>query len=142
MRLDLRKLRFRQPKLVATHLCLLFGSRESRHYARANTFMGPDPRAGTPIKSRPVEREGSVEVIGSPKAPPRAADPTHLLRLSRLSSCSWSLSESLTGDGVAIFTTPAVWALIGPTRRTPGQKKTPPLIRKRRGSQKASSQPP
>src|SRR5436309_7243123 len=43
MRLDLRKLRFRQPKLVATHLCLLFGSRESRHYARANTFMGPDP---------------------------------------------------------------------------------------------------
>src|SRR3954447_24000440 len=45
MRLDLRKLRFRQPKLVATHLCLLFGSRESRHYVRANTFMGPDPRA-------------------------------------------------------------------------------------------------
>src|SRR3954465_9587707 len=44
MRLDLRKLRFRQPKLVATHLCLLFGSRESRHYVRANTFMGPDPR--------------------------------------------------------------------------------------------------
>src|SRR5436305_13177005 len=44
MRLDLRKLRLRQPKLVATHLCLLFGSRESRHYARANTFMGPDPR--------------------------------------------------------------------------------------------------
>src|SRR4051812_15466619 len=43
MRLDLRKLRFRQPKLVATHLCLLFGSRESRHYVRANTFMGPDP---------------------------------------------------------------------------------------------------
>jgi hypothetical protein len=42
MRLDLRKLRFRQPKLVATHLCLLFGSRESRHYARANTFMGPE----------------------------------------------------------------------------------------------------
>src|SRR5881227_2432136 len=36
---------FRQPKLVATHLCLLFGSRESRHYARANTFMGPDPSA-------------------------------------------------------------------------------------------------
>src|SRR3954447_21882003 len=44
MRLDLRKLRFRQPKLVATHLCLLFGSRESRHYVRANTFMGPDPK--------------------------------------------------------------------------------------------------
>src|SRR4051794_40402459 len=44
MRLDLRKLRFRQPTLVATHLCLLFGSRESRHYVRANTFMGPDPR--------------------------------------------------------------------------------------------------
>src|SRR3954453_13780810 len=43
MRLELRKLRFRQPKLVATHLCLLFGSRESRHYVRANTFMGPDP---------------------------------------------------------------------------------------------------
>src|SRR3954468_2605781 len=48
MRLDLRKLRFRQPKLVATHLCLLFGSRESRHYARANTFMGPDPRCLVP----------------------------------------------------------------------------------------------
>src|SRR4051794_8600604 len=48
MRLDLRKLRFRQPKLVATHLCLLFGSRESRHYVRANTFMGPDPRAELP----------------------------------------------------------------------------------------------
>src|SRR5436190_17176670 len=45
MRLDLRKLRFRQPKLVATHLCLLFGSRESRHYVRANTFMGPDPNS-------------------------------------------------------------------------------------------------
>src|SRR3954454_3966175 len=44
MRLDLRKLRFRQPKLVATHLCLLFGSRESRHYARANIFMSPDPK--------------------------------------------------------------------------------------------------
>ena len=44
MRLDFRKLRFRQPKLVATHLCLLFGSRESRHYARANTFMSPDPK--------------------------------------------------------------------------------------------------
>src|SRR3954466_2924236 len=26
-------------------LCLLFGSRESRHYARANTFMGPYPSA-------------------------------------------------------------------------------------------------
>src|SRR3954447_19453280 len=48
MRLDLRKLRFRQPKLVATHLCLLFGSRESRHYVRANTFMGPDARAELP----------------------------------------------------------------------------------------------
>src|SRR3954453_520872 len=47
MRLDLRKLRFRQPKLVATHLCLLFGSRESRHYVRANTFMGPDPSAAS-----------------------------------------------------------------------------------------------
>src|SRR4051812_27453996 len=34
---------FDQPKLVATHLCLLFGSRQSRHYARPNTFMGPDP---------------------------------------------------------------------------------------------------
>src|SRR4051794_24017667 len=52
MRLDLRKLRFRQPKLVATHLCLLFGSRESRHYARANTFMGPDPRADPSFRSR------------------------------------------------------------------------------------------
>src|SRR5213080_932218 len=51
MRLDLRKLRFRQPKLVATHLCLLFGSRESRHYARANTFMGPDPKYGWSIHS-------------------------------------------------------------------------------------------
>src|SRR4051794_22308865 len=48
MRLDLRKLRFRQPKLVPTHLCLLFGSRESRHYVRANTFMGPDPRMISP----------------------------------------------------------------------------------------------
>src|SRR3954466_8404454 len=48
MRLDLRKLRFRQPKLVATHLCLLFGSRESRHYVRANTFMGPDPSSASP----------------------------------------------------------------------------------------------
>src|SRR4051794_39839445 len=47
MRLDLRKLRFRQPKLVATHLCILFGSRESRHYVRANTFMGPDPTPRT-----------------------------------------------------------------------------------------------
>src|SRR3954447_12591511 len=73
---------------------------------KAPTVPGPikaPVRTGTPIRSWPVEREGSVEVIGSPKAPPRAADPTHLLRLSRLSSCSWSLSESLTGDGAAIF---------------------------------------
>src|SRR4051795_13701713 len=52
------------------------------------------------------------------------------------------LSEAITGDGPPSFATPAVWALIGPTRRTPGQKKPPPLIRKRRGSQRASSQPP
>src|SRR3954452_20988650 len=60
------KLRFRQPKLVATHLCLLFGSRESRHYVRANTFMGPDPNArpwhrfwsgpGQPPRLRPIKR--------------------------------------------------------------------------------------
>src|SRR3954447_5517790 len=69
---------------------------------KAPTVPGPikaPVRTGTPIRSWPVEREGSVEVIGSPKAPPRAADPTHLLRLSRLSSCSWSLSESLRRRG-------------------------------------------
>src|SRR5205085_10769004 len=59
MRLDLRKLRFRQPKLVATHLCLLFGSRESRHYARANTFMGPVGLTFlfTPFATRRLSRE-------------------------------------------------------------------------------------
>src|SRR4051794_8744086 len=54
MRLDLRKLRFRQPKLVATHLCLLFGSRESRHYVRANTFMGPDPSAASALGGKVI----------------------------------------------------------------------------------------
>src|SRR3954467_2585619 len=56
MRLDLRKLRFRQPKLVPTHLCLLFGSRESRHYVRANTFMGPDPRSASPASTIALAR--------------------------------------------------------------------------------------
>src|SRR5213076_1138816 len=62
MRLDLRKLRFRQPKLVATHLCLLFGSRESSHYARANTFMGPDPKGQSLSQERFEEahKAGSI----------------------------------------------------------------------------------
>src|SRR3954452_8433581 len=70
MRLDLRKLRFRQPKLVATHLCLLFGSRESRHYVRANTFMGPDPKKQNSIvmitpAARQMERgRRPVYVVG------------------------------------------------------------------------------
>src|SRR3954449_10638631 len=68
MRLDLRKLRFRQPKLVATHLCLLFGSRESRHYVRANTFMGPDPRepktrSRSRIRSVGADSQGNASVI-------------------------------------------------------------------------------
>src|SRR3954466_12700850 len=75
MRLDLRKLRFRQRKLVATHLCLLFGSRESRHYARANIFMSPDPKVRgfvALVKKNPagvtggVVMEGTVSVKKSP----------------------------------------------------------------------------
>src|SRR5437763_6315484 len=74
MRLDLRKLRFRQPKLVATHLCLLFGSRESRHYVRANTFMGPDPSANTDseilnaVRPALATTNGLLAIISSPYA--------------------------------------------------------------------------
>src|SRR3954451_24845997 len=69
MRLDLRKLRFRQPKLVATHLCLLFGSRESRHYVRANTFMGPDPSTGYRTEKTTINilagiKMGSTSIVG------------------------------------------------------------------------------
>src|SRR3954464_7680457 len=65
MRLDLRKLRFRQPKLVATHLCLLFGSRESRHYVRANTFMGPDPNFDLAILKIDVGRPLPAIKVGN-----------------------------------------------------------------------------
>src|SRR4051794_3558767 len=91
-------------KVLARKVVVVTGRAYVQRGATTSTRADKSPsRTGTPIKSRPVEREGSVELIGSPKAPPRAADPTHLLRLSRLSRRSWSLSESLTGDGAAIF---------------------------------------
>src|SRR3954449_7661780 len=77
MRLDLRKLRFRQPKLVATHLCLLFGSRESRHYVRANTFMGPDPNGNVVPKHRRLvcSKCGGRNVRVMPIFPPTRGTP-------------------------------------------------------------------
>src|SRR3954469_6430038 len=76
MRLDLRKLRFRQPKLVATHLCLLFGSRESRHYVRANTFMGPDPssRRGPSAWSPDFAEHSPYIILVRPNSCDLAAD--------------------------------------------------------------------
>src|SRR3954464_13549745 len=84
MRLDLRKLRFRQPKLVATHLCLLFGSRESRHYVRANTFMGPDPKTATALLAAPNPQRGesASQIAG--------LNPSTLFkRLSKEHICRW-----------------------------------------------------
>src|SRR5947208_16433230 len=87
MRLDLRKLRFRQPKLVATHLCLLFGSRESRHYARANTFMGPDPRAWLKTKNPDFERRSlarlslTLSLLFDPAPPGAVPSPDYSLQM-------------------------------------------------------------
>ena len=67
--------------------------RRSLHRGRRQLLvMSLDPR--------PVECQGSVEVIGSPKAPPRAADPTHLLRLSRLRSCGQRVVEGWHGTSL------------------------------------------
>jgi len=49
VRLDLGKLRIRQPEEIAIHVGLPFGSRESQPAVHANPFMGLNPNIRGPI---------------------------------------------------------------------------------------------
>src|SRR3954451_7305610 len=105
MRLDLRKLRFRQPKLVATHLCLLFGSRESRHYVRANTFMGPDPSLTLAAcalcsRGRPASAGVCVGTLAFVKIP--------IMPVALLLSCCYLIARRRFGELIAFGSALAV----------------------------------
>lgn len=70
MWLDLRKLRIRQPELIAIHPRSPSGSRESQPADHANTFMGPDPNVANDVRKSSLYLGGRDCFLGFPDSAP------------------------------------------------------------------------